>query len=184
MPGFSRTARASERGFTLAELMAVVAITGILGAICTSLVIKHMAVAKNAEALDGMQSLRTAAEAFKAENGRYLDCSLTSGPQWYPAIVPSKTRYPWLAPSHPDWAQWRLMAVPRTGVTRFGYIMNAGLPGGALPTFQVAQAIQPTVPNEPWYVIQVRGDSDADGKPMLGFITSFTGDVLVENDSE
>jgi prepilin-type N-terminal cleavage/methylation domain-containing protein len=184
MLGFVRPSRVNRRGFSLAELMAVVAITGVLGAICTTLVIHHMNVARNLEGITGMQTLRGAAEAFKAENGRYPDCSLVSGPQWYPAITPSKTRYPWVLTTHPDWTQWRLLALPRTGVTRFGYLLNAGIPGGTLPVFRTTTAPPPTVPTEPWYVIQVKGDIDADSKAMVGFITSMNGEVYVENDSE
>ena len=167
------------------ELMAVVVITGLLGAICTSLVIRHMAVAKNTEGLGDLKTIGAAVEAFNVENGSYLDCSRKSGPQWFPTgATPNHVRYPWVAPGHLDWDQWRLLALPKTGITRFGFVLNAGLPGGTLPKFYVAKPPPVVVPHVPWYVVQVRGDKDDDGKFMNAYMTSFTGEVVVENEAE
>jgi hypothetical protein len=144
---------------------------------------RHLKAASTNDALAGMQAIRVAEESFKAENGQYLNCSLASGPAWYPNPTPNQYAFTWLRPGHPDWAQWRVLAIPRTQ-TRFGYLVNAGIPGAALPTFNIRRTVVATAPTEPWYVIQVRGDRDADGQAMLGLASSYDGEVYIESDDE
>jgi type II secretory pathway pseudopilin PulG len=167
----------------LVELMAVVAITSVLALLGVVIVRRHLKAASTNDALAGMQAIRVAEESFKAENGQYLDCSVASGPAWFPNQTPNKNIYYWQQTGHPDWARWKVLAIPRTG-TRFGYLVNAGLPGAALPTFNIARAVVATAPTEPWYVIQMKGDRDADGKAMLGLASSYDGEVYVESDDE
>src|SRR5258706_10938134 len=155
--------RSRSAGFTLVELMTVVAITGILAAIGVSLVRGHVNVAKANRALAGMEAIRVAEEGFRAQNGQYLNCSLGSTPQWYPMLVPGKSVYDWRQSTHADWPQWQALGVPRDGGTQYGFLVNAGTPGTAYPTLQTT--IKPTLPaaTDPWYAIQVKGDIDGDG---------------------
>ena len=174
----------AKRGFTLVELMAVVAISSVLALIGVILVRRHLASAKTADALAGIQAIRVAEESFKAENGQYLNVSITSGPAWYPNPTPNRNVFTWRQEGHPDWPQWRVLPIARTE-TRFGYLVNAGMPGAvASPTIYVKRAVVWTPPPEPWYVIQVKGDRDADGEAMFGVATSFNGEVYIESDDE
>ena len=63
----------SQQGFTLIELMIVVAIIGILAAIAIPQFMSYTCKAKTSEAKENLGSLRTMQEAYKAENDNYAD---------------------------------------------------------------------------------------------------------------
>jgi prepilin-type N-terminal cleavage/methylation domain-containing protein len=174
----------SERGFTLVELLTVVAITGVLATIGTILVRKHFAHAKTAEAVATIQAIRMAEEARRAETGTYQNCSPASGTPWYPA-TPDGTLHSWNMATHGDWPSWRQLHVSQPDGPRFGFLVRAGTPGSTLPT--PVTATKPTWPSpvqDPWYVIQAAGDQDKDTKYTLLLATSFNGELYVENDGE
>ncbi|WP_316963671.1 type IV pilin protein [Bdellovibrio bacteriovorus] len=63
--------RKSQSGFSLVELMVVVAIIGILASIAIPSINKYMAKARQAEAKTNLSSLYTAEKAFVAEFNAY-----------------------------------------------------------------------------------------------------------------
>ncbi|WP_413944337.1 type IV pilin protein [Bdellovibrio sp. HCB-162] len=67
----SFSSRNSQRGFSLVELMVVVAIIGILAAIAIPSVNKYMAKARQSEAKTNLASLYTAEKAFFSEYNIY-----------------------------------------------------------------------------------------------------------------
>lgn len=67
----SFSSRNSQRGFSLVELMVVVAIIGILAAIAVPSVNKYMAKARQSEAKTNLSSLYTSEKAFYAEYNTY-----------------------------------------------------------------------------------------------------------------
>jgi type IV pilus assembly protein PilA len=174
---------AFERGFTLVELLTVVAIAAVLATIGTMLVRRHFAHAKTTEAVATIQAIRQAEEARRGETGTYQTCSAAAGTPWYPA-PPDGTLRSWNNSGHQDWAGWQQLHVSRPEGTRFGFLAHAGLPGAALP--KLATATQPTwpAPADPWYVIQAAGDQDKDTKYTLVVASSMNGEVYVENDGE
>ena len=180
-----RQLRRSRLGFTLVELMATVAIVGVLAAICITLLRRHMRAASTVDAVSGMQALRAAEEAFKAENGRYLNCSRTAGPAWYPMVSPGKQAYTWVQVGHPDYVWWSQLPYRRE-LTRFGYLANAGLPSEMFAGSQLTAYTFPatTAMSEPWYVIQLKGDRDENGKAALGLIHSFSADTYLQDEDE
>lgn len=182
-PVARRKKRALDRGFTLVELLTVVAITGVLATIGTMLVRKRFKDAKTVEATALIQAIRSAQESRRAETGSYQNCSVGSGTPWYPAS-PDATYHAWRQPSHADWNNWQQLDISRPEGTQFGFLVHAGTPAQALPTLLTSD--KPTWPArvDPWYVIQAAGDRDADGTFSRLLAASFNGELHVENDGE
>ncbi len=67
--------RKNQKGFTLIELMIVVAIIGILAAIAIPNFRNYQMKAKTAEAKTNIGAIRTSQEAYKAENDVYIVCA-------------------------------------------------------------------------------------------------------------
>lgn len=64
--------RSKEKGFTLIELMIVVAIIGILAAIAIPNFLRFQAKSKQSEAKTNLGAIGTTAEAWRAENDTYV----------------------------------------------------------------------------------------------------------------
>jgi type IV pilus assembly protein PilA len=75
----SKLLRKSKKGFTLIELMIVVAIIGILAAIAIPNFLRFQLKAKTSESKVNLAAIRTAEESYLAEFGSYVSCSATPG---------------------------------------------------------------------------------------------------------
>lgn len=69
--------RTNEKGFTLIELMIVVAIIGILAAIAIPNFLQYQLKAKTTEAKTNLGAIKTSQVAFKAEWDGFINCGLT-----------------------------------------------------------------------------------------------------------
>jgi type IV pilus assembly protein PilA len=69
----------NQKGFTLIELMIVVAIIGILAAIAIPNFLQYQLKAKTAEAKTNIGAIRTSQESFMAENDSYVICAVKGG---------------------------------------------------------------------------------------------------------
>lgn len=171
-----------NRGFTLVELLTVVAITGVLAVIGVMLVRAHLQSAKSNEAIAMIQVIRAAEEGRRAETGTYLNCTTSDPAAWYPAKPDGKLRS-WTF-THADATRWATLDISRPEGTHFGFLANAGYPGTTVTAPQTASKPAWGAATEPWYVIQAAGDRDSDGTLSLFVASSFNGELYTENDNE
>ena len=80
-----------RKGFTLIEMMIVVAIIALLATIAIPNYVSFQLRAKTSEAKASLGAIRTCEEAYKAENDTYLDCVLN------PTVMPSGGKGAWLS---------------------------------------------------------------------------------------
>ena len=172
----------SRRGFTLVELLAVVAMVGILAALAIVGYRRYLSASKTSGARAIMGAIRAAQESYRAETLAYLSCS-SHLQDYYPAS-PDGNRRHWLNPSHADSNCWKILNVTTDAPTSFGFAVVAGQPGAKPPSPSTQS--KPTWPKttEPWFVIQAAGDDDSDGQRSLLLTSSFSGEFYVENESE
>jgi type IV pilus assembly protein PilA len=82
----SRLIRKSKKGFTLIELMIVVAIIGILAAIAIPNFLRFQLKSKSAEGKVNIAAIRTAEESYLAEFGTYVTAAAN------PAAIPGASK--------------------------------------------------------------------------------------------
>lgn len=81
--------RKKSKGFTLIELMIVVAIIAILAAIAIPQYKKFQLKAKTSEAKANLGAIRSCEESYAAENDEYVFCA------WTPDATPTATGIAW-----------------------------------------------------------------------------------------
>ena len=182
----ARHARRGLRGFTMVEMMVVVVIVGVLAVVGITLLRKHAFSSKSVEAMAMIQSIRAAQERWRAETTTYLDVSATMS-TWYPMNIPGRTKYHWLQTGN-DWQRWRLLNPTAPGPVQFGYATRAGAPGvsPSAEGYELNLSELPAwgVPHHHWYLIQAKADVDEDGVSAYYAASSFTGEVVSENEGE
>ena len=107
-------------GFTLVELMVVVAIIGILASVAIPTFMRFQLRAKSVEASVNLQAIGKAEESFYAEYGIYV-----SAPVPVPAAIPGAMKVPWTGSTGFDAIGWE-----PEGTVHFQYVVNADSAGG------------------------------------------------------
>ena len=126
-------------GFTLVELVVVVAIIGLLASIAIPSFLRYQLRARSSEAPTNLAAIATAQESYYAEFGIYVSVSSP-----VPAIAPGTNRIPWTAGSSFDTLGWGA-----EGGVQFQYRINADGSGGGTVRFTA----------------EARGDVDGNGAP-------------------
>ena len=185
--------RTRDRGYSLIEIVAVVVIVGILSVLGIVGYRKWVTFARINEATNLVSNMRSAEEAFKSENGGYLQVSKafagtsTSAPTCdYPAATPGAFKTQWGADCPAsicvDPKSWRKLAVSPTGTVMYGYAVYATnnpaeVPNNILVNGQT-QAIT-ALKGAPWYVVEADGDPTGSGVYTKIFATSGNNELFL-----
>lgn len=109
--------RNNQKGFTLIELMIVVAIIGILAAIAIPNFLNYQLKSKTAEAKTNLGGVKTALESYRAENDTYLTCVAN------PATVPAATKSAWATGA----TGWSDIGFAPAGSVYYQYSVSGGI---------------------------------------------------------
>jgi type IV pilus assembly protein PilA len=183
------TARRS-RGFTLVEMMIVVAIIGVLAVLAVAGYRKLVQSSHVSEATGMVQKIRVAQEAYHSETQQYADVSNTLA-DYYPAAPVYGVVTGWGAPcTNCKSVTWSALPVHVDEPVLFGYATVAGVAGGPAPnppqvTVNGAALVFPATPTTDWYIIAA--DGDLDGNPTDTdnthvYATSWNNQVFVDHD--
>ena len=165
-----RLNRRGVSGFTLMELMIVVAIIGILAAVAVPVYLGYVKRAKASEAFTLLQGIRETEEAYFAEFKRY-----TNDIAWEPYTPgggqPCSRTTDWNLAAGSGWLD--LGFVPG-GPTYYAYSVESGYTGGVLQAG--APPATPGTPSwgalRPWFRAIAEGDADCDGANARFYISS------------
>jgi len=162
-----------EQGFTLIEMMIVVAIVGILAAISVPSYQAYMQRSRTSEAVTFLSEIRQRQEAYRAEFGQYCSASAAAGTgitggTWNPAALPAGgERIVW-----GNTAGWTQLGAAPDGPSYFQYRTTAGPPG-----------TNPGVPSFPgtdfWFVAHAQGDLDGDGDTVIFEVVSASNRMFI-----
>lgn len=180
--------RAKTPGFTLVELMIVVAIVGVLGALATYSVTKYIQSTKTSEASGVINSIRGAQEMYRQDTFVYLDVSEGSFGNLHPSKKPGSFKRSWKGDG--DNAEtsrrFRELGVTVDAPLYYTYGAVAGKTGDSFPTPPTDKKAfgLPSTATEPFYVIVAKGDVDGDGTFSYLLTHSLTNEVYIENEGE
>ena len=138
-----------SKGFTLIELMIVVAIIAILAAIAIPNYLRYAMKSKTAEATTNLGAIRTGEEAYYAENDLYRDCDPT------PADF--------TADSTPD--DWMLGYVQADGTDGVDDFADIGFEPDGWVRYRYTAVAAPGTPDN--FSATATSDLDEDGIPAI-----------------
>jgi type IV pilus assembly protein PilA len=185
--------RSWQRGYTLAELMIVVAIIGVMAALGIVGYRKYINAAQASEAKAMIQGIRAGEEAYKSERLVYLNVSgtLTNYFPHDPTVSKNDEKWSFTQFGDPRYTDpvkgWQLLNVASDGPVRFGYAVVAGV-GPTQPPIANSFATPPVWPaitaGTPWYVVQAANQRASGAKVVLFVSSSLSGEIYGENDDQ
>jgi prepilin-type N-terminal cleavage/methylation domain-containing protein len=169
-----------QRGFTLIELMIVVAIVGILAGLAVFMYQRHTNRAKASEVRVMFAEIRTKQEAYAVENGRYISSGANESDMW-PATPAGSSQAVLLRP-FPDPSGWLDLRIdPPKDAVYCSYVTIAGAAGES-PGALAQQFGMPADPAHNWYYMIAECDWDNDpAVNSLYFSHSETNTVATRN---
>lgn len=169
----------------MAELMAVVAIVGVLATIATYSVRKYVYASKTSEAVEMIANIKSAQETYKDETLTYLNVSpdLSAAASFYPNNAKPGQQKMNFAGAGAGQAAWQQLGVQSAGPVLFVYACTAGAAGTAPSALgsDITVGNWPSTSAAPWYVVKARADFRGDGKYTVFASASFSGDMYSAN---
>jgi prepilin-type N-terminal cleavage/methylation domain-containing protein len=193
-PGYYR--KLALRGFTLVELMIVVAIVGILAVLGIVAYRKFVLSAHTSEATHMVQSIRVAESTYHAETQNYVSTSVvtdaTSGLYPIQNSPPGSWKTPWTTPvgvcppAQQDPNCFALLPVHSDGPVMFGYATLAGPASAPVPAIALQNGVTlngPAGGTLDWFWITASANTTNAAKPNWSYVVanSFTNDLYVQD---
>ncbi|MFM2417531.1 MAG: hypothetical protein RL385_2254 [Pseudomonadota bacterium] len=142
-------------GFTLVELMIVVAILGVLAAVAVPAYMSYVYKSKTSEAVGFLSEIKARQESYRSDFGQYVNIDT-----YAPSATPTGVTQAWTG----DLTVWRTLgALPPNRQTYFCYRTFAGLPGTTPADVAALGSARGYDGSDYWFVSQALGDLDADG---------------------
>jgi prepilin-type N-terminal cleavage/methylation domain-containing protein len=178
----ARRRRTRRDGFSLMELMTVVAIVGVLSAIAIPTFSDYIYKSRTAEATEFLGVIRLREESYRSEFGRYCP-TLSASANLVTSLADKTNLQPDPNTTKRDakpfvsTAEWLQLGARPTGPVRFGYGVAAGSPADAPSSlgWNAANA-------DFWYVARATGDLDGDGEYVNFEIYSATKAIWIGGD--
>jgi prepilin-type N-terminal cleavage/methylation domain-containing protein len=172
-----RGARAS--GFTLMELMVVVAIVGVLATLATYGVRKYVLTAKKAEAVAMLTQIRGAEEAYRDEMFVYRGAG--SFATWHPSWTPGSNKQAWgSGTSNGMTTVFNDLGVRPDGGIYYAYTVLAGTVNSVIPAPPTTRTFAFPTPTGPFYIAMAMADLNGDGTFTYALSHSDTSEVYVD----
>jgi type IV pilus assembly protein PilA len=183
-----RPTRLAAEGFTLVELMVVVAILGVLAAVAVVSFRKYTLRARVSEAYGMLGTIRMRQESYRSEFSQYCDVSSASHngtegsiSSTWPTSAPTPTTADWNAGLPTEWSQ---LGVRASGPVYFRYDTVAGNPGVS-PSVLGSDLNYASSPNQDaWWAAHAYGDLDGDSQKSTFEATSLNNGIWVRNETE
>jgi len=182
-PSLVKARRSSERGLTLVELMASVAIVGLLAMVGSVSVKKYIASSKTSEAIRMIGSIKAAQETMKDETYAYLNVSSGINDFYPNNPKPGRQKMNFPGTVGDGRAKWDMLGIHEDAPVLFVYACTAGLAGEkAEPGTGITVKNWPGTMDRPWYVVKAKADVDGDGADTVYLAASFAGEIFSANE--